>query len=94
VQKGRIDRYLSFEDLEQRISFIKDEMLKNRKKELELLYLALSDDDLPLLYREEALELLVKTLDENPNYDTQQSVSQNAQALRRICDRIKKENQL
>jgi hypothetical protein len=92
VPKDRIDRYLSFQDLEQRVSFIKEEMQKNRTAGLELLYIALSDDELPLLYREEALDLLVKALDENPNYDTKQEVSQNAQALQRICDRIKKEN--
>ncbi len=92
IQKGLIDRYQSFNDLEQRISFIKDELSKNRKAGLELLYVAFSDDELPLLYRDEAFDSLVKTLDENPKYDTPQNVSQNAQALQRICDRLEKEN--
>lgn len=91
VQLGLIERYLSYKDLEQRIAIIKDELTDHRKEGLELLYIALCDDSLPLLYRDETLDLLVKELEENPDYDTQQTVSQNAPALRRICDRMKKE---
>ncbi|MBN1655335.1 MAG: hypothetical protein JXA30_16330 [Deltaproteobacteria bacterium] len=93
VQASRIVRYLSLEDLEERMAFIENALSKEKKSGLELLVVALSDDKLPLLYREEALEILTKALDENPEYDPQISVSQNRKALRRICDLIKKEKE-
>lgn len=75
------------------MAFIENALSKEKKSGLELLVVALSDDKLPLLYREEALEILTKALDENPEYDPQISVSQNRKALRRICDLIKKEKE-
>jgi zinc/manganese transport system permease protein len=87
VQK-QIEKYLSVFDLEDRLAFVKDTLVKSKTVGLKFLLIALSDEELPLLYREEYSDLLVNALDENPHYDPRASISENAQALKRICDGI------
>jgi zinc/manganese transport system permease protein len=90
VGRNEIDTYLSAGDVEERFSIIRDRLRASKKKGLQLLLIALSDDALPLLYREESASLLVASLGESFTYDIQQNASKNTHALGLICRAIAK----
>lgn len=88
VGPDKTNKYLSLEDIEERLSFIRSSLRADKRQGLEFLLIALSDDELPLLYREESIELLVSSMGDIFGYDIRQTASNNTQALKRICDAI------
>ena len=61
----------------------------SKRKALEFLLVALADDELPLLYREEASSVLQQAGRETFGYDSQADASGNSQAIARLCARVR-----
>jgi zinc/manganese transport system permease protein len=89
VGANKIDRYLSMVGPEERIELAKLKLPENRRRGLEFLLIALADDEVPLLYREEATDLLKQATGESFGYDSQVEAAQNSQAIGRICDHVR-----
>jgi zinc/manganese transport system permease protein len=89
VGANKIDKHLAFFGPEEQLQNVREKLKVNKRRGLEYLLLALADDELPLLYREEALDLLQRAMGTSFGYDAQRDVSQNQKALSRICDRIR-----
>ncbi|MBN2372023.1 MAG: metal ABC transporter permease [Vicinamibacteria bacterium] len=89
VGANKIERHLEFFGPEEQLQHARETLRVNKRKGLEFLLVALADEELPLLYREEAVDLLTKAAGKSFGYDTQADMSQNAKAIRRICERIR-----
>lgn len=89
VGANKLDRYLSMPGPEERLAHAKLKIAENTRRGLEFLLLALSDDELPLLYREEGVELLLASEKDAYGYDASLEVKQNESAIRRICDHLR-----
>ncbi len=89
VGPNKIGRYLSFVGPEERLQFAKVKLAENPRRGLEFLLIALADDELPLLYREEGAELIKASFKDTFGYDPQAEVADNANAIARICDHIR-----
>jgi zinc/manganese transport system permease protein len=87
--QNKIDRYLSFVGPEEQLAHVKERLRAAKRKGLEFLLIVLADDELPLLYREEAGELLKQATGESFGYDPAADVAQNSQAIGRICDHVR-----
>ena len=89
VGAQKIERYLSLVGPEERIAHAKARFAENPRRGLEFLLIALADDELPLLYREEGSELLDRATGGPFGYDAQDHVEANQEAIARICDHIR-----
>ncbi|MBN2360814.1 MAG: metal ABC transporter permease [Deltaproteobacteria bacterium] len=97
VGHNKIDRYLSLAGPEEQLAHIRAKLGEEQRRGLEFLLIALADDELPLLYREEAVELLKQAAGDGLGYDPQVDVKQNEPALAKLCDHVralKKTNEL
>jgi zinc/manganese transport system permease protein len=89
VGANKIERHLEFFGPEEQLQHVRETVQVNQRRGLEFLLLVLADDELPLLYREEAHDLLTRTVGKSFGYDPQADMKQNAKAISRICDRIR-----
>jgi zinc/manganese transport system permease protein len=89
VGVNKVDRHLAYESPEGQLRQVRAALDQDRRKGLEFLLLVLADDEMPLLYREEAGAVLSRALGERMGYDPQLAVGQNAAAIRGICERIR-----
>jgi zinc/manganese transport system permease protein len=89
VGENKVARYLSLVGPEERLALAGAKVAEHPTRALEFLLIALSDEELPLLYREEAAGLLGTAAGETFGYDPQAGVAANAAAIRRICDRLR-----
>ena len=89
VGPNKIDRYLSLVGPEERLQLARVKLSENARRGLEFLLIALADDELPLLYREEGAEMLEASFKDTFGYDPQVEVTDNDKALLRICDHIR-----
>ena len=81
-----LDKHLSLTDPEAQLQHVRQELKVNRQRGLVYLLIALADEDLPLLYREEGVELLEQAAGQGFGYDAQSEVKSNTPAIRRICE--------
>jgi zinc/manganese transport system permease protein len=89
VGPNKLDRYLSFAGPEERLQHARTKLAEDTRRGLEFLLIALADDELPLLYREEGAELLVGATKDGFGYDAQAEHDANQAAIARICDHIR-----
>jgi zinc/manganese transport system permease protein len=89
VGANKIDRYLELNSPEKQLFHIKERMGSSKRKGLELLLVALADDEMPLLYREEAVDLLKATTAVTFGYVSENGQTENARAIAQICDTIR-----
>lgn len=89
VGSRKIERHLSFQGPEEQIQHIRNKLKENNRKALEFLLIALSDPELPLLYREEMTVLLKENFGEDFGYNPDGDESDIQSALRHMCDRIR-----
>jgi zinc/manganese transport system permease protein len=89
VGRNKIARHLSFADPEAQLTHARTKLAEDLRRGLEFLLIALADDELPLLYREEGLALLQEHAKQDFGYDAQLRASANEQAIARICDHIR-----
>lgn len=88
VGSHKLDRYLSMPGPEEQLAHAKVRLNQNVRRGVEFLLIALTDDDTPLLYREEASDLLRVYLKKDFGYDPLGDPVHNDRAIRDICDRI------
>jgi zinc/manganese transport system permease protein len=88
VGRNKIDTYLALADPEACLELIRARIAEDPAKGLEFLAVALADDELPLLYREEAAALLLKAAGERFGYDPALECRANDVAIAEVCDRI------
>lgn len=93
VGANKVSRYLSLPGPEERLQHARDRLAEDKRIGLEFLLIALADDELPFLYREEAAELLKKASDDAFGYDPERDVAGNEASITRICDYIRNEKQ-
>ena len=84
-----IDRWTAVEDPEEKMELLRTEISKDRITGLNLLLVALADDELPFLYREETLELLQSTAHNTFGFDAVEDPAHNLSALKKICDYLR-----
>lgn len=89
VGTNKLERYLLMAGPEERLAQAKQKLAESPRRGLEFLLLALADHELPLLYREEGVELLGAIDKEAFGYDPTLEPPQNSAAIRRICDHIR-----
>ncbi len=89
VGHNKIVQYLSLEGPEERLQHARKKLAEDRRRGLEFLLIALADDDLPLLYREEGAALLAETERDGFGYDPQADAAGNRKAVARICDHVR-----
>ena len=85
---GKIDRYLELAGPEERVQHARNKLAEDRRRGLEFLLIALADDDLPLLYREEGNELLTQAVEDTAGYDPDLDAAGNRAAIERLCSRV------
>ncbi len=85
VEVGRIAEYLDLAGPEERIEFIRTKLAADPRWGLECLVIALADDDMALLYREECVQMLKAVTGRKYGYDPQSDYAANAPAIKRIC---------
>lgn len=89
VGANKLERYLLMPGPEEQIAQARQKLAESPRRGLEFLLLALADHELPLLYREEGVELL-RTIDNGAfGYDLSLEPQLNSAAIRRICDHIR-----
>ncbi len=89
VGQNKLTRYLALAGPEERLQHIRNRLTPDQRRGLEFLLIALVDDELPLLFREEAREILKTATGKTFGYDPQHEVAQNTQAISTICDHIR-----
>jgi zinc/manganese transport system permease protein len=89
VGPNKIERYLGMAGPEERLTHVRAVLATSKRKALEFLLVVLADDELPLLYREEASAVLQQAGGETFGYDSELDASGNSQAIARICDRVR-----
>jgi len=89
VGPNKITRHLSFSGPEEQLAHTRAKLAENRRRGLEFLLVALADDELPLLYREEASGLLAEFSKDAFGYEAQAEPGANAKAIDRICDHLR-----
>ncbi|HUT78804.1 MAG TPA: hypothetical protein VM285_14000, partial [Polyangia bacterium] len=89
VGENKVTRYLALVGPEERLAHVRAKRLESPLKALEFLVIALADEELPLLYREEAAGLLGELADETFGYNPQAETASNEGAILRVCDRIR-----
>jgi zinc/manganese transport system permease protein len=89
VGQNKISRYLEMIGPEERLAHARARIREHRRRGLEFLLVALADEQLPLLYREEGLAVLAQAEEDTFGYDPRGKPDQNVAALAAICDRIR-----
>ncbi len=89
VGATKYDRYLASTGPEEQLEHARTALAENERRGLEILLLSLADEELPLLYREEAVTLLRQTTGRDFGYHPERDVTENVDAISRICDRIR-----
>ncbi|MFC1642875.1 metal ABC transporter permease [Myxococcota bacterium] len=89
VGQQKIHRYLELSEPEERLTLAKQRLGSSPRKGLEFLLVVLADEETPLLYREEGMELLKSTTGQEFGYDSQAQASGNLAAIGRICEHIR-----
>lgn len=89
VGRNKIARHLSFADPEAQLTHARTKLAEDARRGLEFLLVALADDELPLLYREEGVALLQEYAKQDFGYDAQLAASANEPAIARICDHVR-----
>ncbi len=89
VGENKVGRYLALVGPEERITHARLKLGEDPTRGLEFLLIALADEELPLLYREEATELLDGSGNGAFGYDPEADVAANEAAIRRVCDRLR-----
>jgi hypothetical protein len=88
VEEGSVDLYLTCPDLEEWFHQAREQVASNPQAALRLVLIALADEETPLLYREEGLDLVREVAHETFGYGTDSEASQNVAAIGRICESI------
>ena len=89
VGPGKIERYVALDDAQARLDFIRIKLEESKKKGLGFLLIFLSDPKTPTFFRSEAVDLLKEATGEDFGYNPERDQSDNAEALRAICQRLK-----
>jgi len=89
VGRNKIARHLSFSGPEAQVAHARAKLADDRRRGLEFLIIALADDELPLLYREEAAALLKEYTNQDFGYDAQNDAAANGDAIARFCDSLR-----
>ncbi|MBN2576689.1 MAG: metal ABC transporter permease [Deltaproteobacteria bacterium] len=89
VGRNKIARHLSFADPEAQLTHAGTKLAEDTRRGLEFLLVALADDELPLLYREEGVALLAEYAKQTFGYDPQREAADNEEAIARICDYVR-----
>lgn len=89
VGQNKFALYLSLPGPEERLALVRERLPTRRRVALEFLLLALADDDLPLLYREEGKQLLEQAAGQDFGYQSQNETGANTEAIARICDYVR-----
>jgi zinc/manganese transport system permease protein len=89
VGPNKIDRYVSLIGPEEQLALVTKKTSENQRRGLEFLLIALADEDLPLLYREEAVDILKQSMKDTFGYDPEADVVHNEKAILHICDHIR-----
>lgn len=89
VGAGKILRYLEMAGPEERLAHAKAKLTEDRRRGLEFLLVALADNELPLLYREEGLAILKEAERSTFGYDPQAELEDNSASIAAMCDRIR-----
>jgi len=89
VEAAEVERYLSSPGLEEWLQLAHAAMAGDSAAALRFAVIALADDETPLLYREEGLDLVREVTHDTFGYDTDSEASQNIAALGRICEGIR-----
>lgn len=89
VGANKVDTYLALAGPEERLQHARNAMAENQRRGLELLVLCLVDEEMPLLYREEAVALLREKTGKDFGYRPDGEAVANAAATARLCDRVR-----
>jgi len=89
VATSRITEYLDRAGPEARIEYIRIQLNAEPRKGLEYLVIALADDDMAVLYREELVQILKETTGRKFGFDPQLDYAANAPSIKRICRHLR-----
>jgi zinc/manganese transport system permease protein len=89
VGGNKVSRYLSFSEPEERLAHAKVKIAEDQRRGLEFITIALADDELPLLYREETVELLRQSVNDTFGYDPELDFKGNQKAVARLCEHVR-----
>ena len=79
-----IKEFAELQDEEERFAFIQDRIAKERRVGLSFLIYCLSNEETPLFYRSQALDLLRDTTGQDFGYLPESDVAQNQEAITRM----------
>jgi ABC-type Mn2+/Zn2+ transport system permease subunit len=89
VGRGKIERYLKFDDADARLEFVEKKLEESKKKGLGFLLVLLADPETPPFFRSEGFELLKEATGEDFGYNPDEDPSGNAEPLKSICRHLK-----
>lgn len=89
VGPNKVNRYLAMAGPEELLSHVRFLLGSDQRKALEFLLIALADDELPLLYREEASGVLQQAGGDTFGYNSDADAAANTKAIARLCDRVR-----
>jgi hypothetical protein len=84
----QLGKHLSLPDPEAQLAHVREQLALSKRTGLTFLLIALADEELPLLYREEGLELLRQVTGQGFGYNAEADVAANAPAIKLICERL------
>jgi hypothetical protein len=85
---GKIARYLTLDDADARLEFIKGKLSESKKKGMGFLYVLLADPDTPPFFRSEGVELLKQAAGEDFGYNPDLEAKENAEAIKKLCGHL------
>ncbi len=89
VGPTKLERYLALAGPEEQLAHAHRMLPRHPRKALEILVAALADDELPLLYRQEAVDLVKELTGEAFGIDPDLEAKENLPGITRLCAHIK-----
>ena len=88
VSESSMIEYLALEDADSRLEYIRGAVGRDSREGLALLVCFLSDDETPLFFRTEAVDLLKAEAGEDFGYDPEREPSENRAALKKMREKL------